>query len=311
MYTIADGDINMDEAAALAVRHARSLDAYLSSKPVAAHTRVAYDEAHAWVLAFHERRAAAAAAGDLRVVPYWLPSSDGARANAPPLPVILDSGCGTGTSTAAIARCYPHLPVLGIDRSAHRLSKRGSSSQRQPPRTTSRGVGGESQSESESESASESASESDRDGTAAAHDHTASGGDARGGEGGGWPRNAFLVRAELADFWRVAAVHAGATCGASSDSGAGVLAHRSELDARLGPALTVQRHFVLYPNPNPKRATRQRRWHLHPSLPLLLGLGGHLVLRSNWRGYLDEVRARVVCVCKTGGEGGRCCLFIR
>lgn len=40
--------------------------------------------------------------------------------------VVLDSGCGTGRSSVWLAETYPHLPVIGIDRSAVRLSKGGS-----------------------------------------------------------------------------------------------------------------------------------------------------------------------------------------
>lgn len=38
-------------------------------------------------------------------------------------PVILDSGCGTGLSTVALAKKFPENPVLGIDKSAVRLEK--------------------------------------------------------------------------------------------------------------------------------------------------------------------------------------------
>lgn len=38
-------------------------------------------------------------------------------------PVILDSFCGTGLSTAMLARRHPGSLVLGVDRSAHRLNK--------------------------------------------------------------------------------------------------------------------------------------------------------------------------------------------
>ncbi len=40
-----------------------------------------------------------------------------------PLPLIVDMGCGTGDSTSALARRYPGRLVLGVDRSADRLSK--------------------------------------------------------------------------------------------------------------------------------------------------------------------------------------------
>jgi tRNA (guanine-N7-)-methyltransferase len=37
---------------------------------------------------------------------------------------VLDSFCGTGHSTAALAQRHPHHLVVGIDKSAHRLAKR-------------------------------------------------------------------------------------------------------------------------------------------------------------------------------------------
>lgn len=40
-------------------------------------------------------------------------------------PLILDSGCGTGASTHALARQFPPAAILGADRSIERLSKSG------------------------------------------------------------------------------------------------------------------------------------------------------------------------------------------
>jgi len=40
-----------------------------------------------------------------------------------PRPVVLDSFCGTGMSTAVLAAQYPEAWVIGIDQSAHRLAK--------------------------------------------------------------------------------------------------------------------------------------------------------------------------------------------
>jgi len=116
-------------------------------------------------------------------------------------PLVLDSGCGTGESTAALARVHPDCLVVGIDKSRARLDK--------APEL---------------------------------------------------PGNARLVRAELADFWRLA--HA----------------------AGWQPA----RHYLLYPNPWPKPAHLKRRWHAHPAFPHLLALGGRLALRSNFELYVDE-----------------------
>lgn len=118
--------------------------------------------------------------------------------------LIIDAGCGTGTSTCKIATFNPDCFVVGIDRSESRLSRRGV--------------------------------------------HIV-------------PENAMLVRAELADFWRL-------------------LAHEG---------LTVEHTLLLYPNPYPKRTQLRRRWYAHPALPWLLATAGNgITLRASWRTYLDE-----------------------
>ncbi len=74
------------------------------------------------------------------------------------------------------------------------------------------------------------------------------------------PDNAITVRADLIDFWMLAA----------------------EAGWRL------QHHFILYPNPYPKSIHLKRRWHAHPIFPTLLQLGGQLELRTNWPIYAEE-----------------------
>ena len=74
------------------------------------------------------------------------------------------------------------------------------------------------------------------------------------------PDNLLLLRADLQDFWRL--LH---------DAG-----------------FRLQRHYLLYPNPWPRKQHLQRRWHGHPVLPWLLALGGALELRSNWPVYVEE-----------------------
>ncbi|MFC3032921.1 tRNA (guanine(46)-N(7))-methyltransferase TrmB [Pseudoalteromonas fenneropenaei] len=61
-------------------------------KPIAQHTQAAFDEVNQRVQAF---------AG----------------------PIILDSCCGVGESTANLAKLHPDALVIGIDKSAHRLDK--------------------------------------------------------------------------------------------------------------------------------------------------------------------------------------------
>jgi tRNA G46 methylase TrmB len=81
--------------------------------------------------------------------------------------------------------------------------------------------------------------------------------------------NVVLVRAELVDFWRLLSRH------------------------KVG----VEHHYLLYPNPYPKLSRLNLRWYGNPAFPLLANLHRtSLVVRSNWRTYLDEFAgsARVV-----------------
>ena len=72
----------------------------------------------------------------------------------------------------------------------------------------------------------------------------------------------ILVRAELIHFYRL------------------WMQHHMVADA----------HYMLYPNPYPKKSRLKQRWYAHPSFPLLLlvSAGNPLVLRSNWEQYLHE-----------------------
>lgn len=74
------------------------------------------------------------------------------------------------------------------------------------------------------------------------------------------PRNHLLVRADLVDFWRLM------------------------LEAGIHPS----RHYLLYPNPWPKKSQLARRWHGHPVFPTLMALGGRIECRSNWKIYIEE-----------------------
>lgn len=118
-----------------------------------------------------------------------------------PRPLILDSFCGTGLSTAQLATRHPDHLVVGIDQSAQRLSR---------------------------------------------HSHAQD--------------NYLLLRAECEPLWLLL-VEAG---------------------------ITLSHHYLLYPNPWPKRSHLKRRIHGHPAFPLLLALGGAIELRTNWQIYAEE-----------------------
>lgn len=157
-------------------------------RPIADHTRAAFAEAEKFVLNFYE------------------------SASHTTYKVILDSGCGTGESTLNIALTNPGITVIGIDKSAARLTKAG-------------GAG---------------------NGTAT------------------FPQNAFFVRAELLDFWRLA------------------------LEKVKAGQWRIPYHALYYPNPWPKQSEATRRFHLHPIFPTLLQLGDAIELRTNWEIYARE-----------------------
>ncbi|OGB27593.1 MAG: SAM-dependent methyltransferase [Burkholderiales bacterium RIFCSPLOWO2_02_FULL_57_36] len=77
------------------------------------------------------------------------------------------------------------------------------------------------------------------------------------------PSNFTKVRADLIDYWRLMQ------------------------QAEIHP----DRHYVLYPNPWPKKHHIGRRWHGHPVFPAIVALGGHFECRSNWRIYIEECAA--------------------
>lgn len=91
---------------------------------------------------------------------------------------------------------------------------------------------------------------------------------------GTWPSNFIKVRADLVDFWRLMQ------------------------QAGIHP----DRHYLLYPNPWPKKHHVVRRWHGHPIFPTIVALGGHFECRSNWRIYIDECAAALNQLTAIGTE---------
>ncbi|MCT4643014.1 MAG: hypothetical protein N4A33_12055 [Bacteriovoracaceae bacterium] len=49
--------------------------------------------------------------------------------------------------------------------------------------------------------------------------------------------------------------------------------------------------YILYPNPWPKSIHYKRRFHFNPVMPFICELSEHIVLRSNWKLYLEEFSA--------------------
>ena len=44
----------------------------------------------------------------------------------------------------------------------------------------------------------------------------------------------------------------------------------------------------------PKKARLKSRWYAHPAFPIILQLGGDIIIRSNWKQYLEEFRLSVL-----------------
>lgn len=197
-------------------------------RPIADHTREAFAEVEEFVRKFYEAvengdPVPAQGRDDMvsGVTNAIRDGAPGANAETAPRAVILDSGCGTGESTIHIARRFPGIPVIGIDKSCARLNKAGN-----PSQTAGEDV----------------------------------------------PANAFWIRAELLDFWRLA------------------------LDYAKAGKWTIPYHAVYYPNPWPKQSEATRRFHMHPIFPTLLALGETIELRTNWEIYAREFAeaARIV-----------------
>ena len=218
-------------------------------RPIADHTREAFAEAEEFVRKFYEtaekgdpgtesgmtnEKKKGAPATECGVTHENAQKTDpgiktGVTSENTPQTVILDSGCGTGESTIHIARRFPNVPVIGIDKSCDRLNKAGN-----PEQTAGDAI----------------------------------------------PPNAFWIRAELLDFWRLA------------------------LDRVNAHAWTIPYHAVYYPNPWPKQSEATRRFHMHPIFPTLLARGKVIELRTNWEIYAREFAeaARIVYSIQIPGQ---------
>ena len=89
------------------------------------------------------------------------------------------------------------------------------------------------------------------------------------------PQNAFYVRAELIDFWRLA------------------------LEKATTGQWTIPYHALYYPNPWPKQSEAGRRFHLHPIFPTLMQISQTTELRTNWNIYAQEFALAVRILQKT------------
>jgi tRNA G46 methylase TrmB len=76
--------------------------------------------------------------------------------------------------------------------------------------------------------------------------------------------NVKVFQADLNDFWRLIA------------------------DYSVTAKWTISKQCVFYPNPYPKKAQVQKRWHASPTFVALLKCSRNIEVRSNWLTYLEE-----------------------
>ncbi len=124
------------------------------------------------------------------------------------LPIILDSGCGTGESSYILSQQNTDALIVGIDKSEKRLDKFITEDNFY-----------------------------DKD-------------------------NLILIRADVIDVWR--------------------MIKQSNWN--------IKKHYLLYPNPWPKKDQLKRRWHGHPVFPEMLSLCDQIELRTNWQIYAEEFK---------------------
>jgi tRNA (guanine-N7-)-methyltransferase len=124
------------------------------------------------------------------------------------LPIILDSGCGTGESSFILSEQNQDALIIGIDKSEKRLEKFINNEKIY------------------------------------------------------YKGNLILIRADVIDIWR--------------------MIKQSNWD--------IKKHYLLYPNPWPKKDQFKRRWHGHPVFPEMINLCNQIELRTNWQIYAKEFK---------------------
>jgi tRNA (guanine-N7-)-methyltransferase len=162
-YTIDCPPTDPDTLNTVVTKHVQSLDRYLSKKPIAGHTRAAFDQ-------LQQQNP------DLLV--QIRDGGDGYSKSK----LILDSGCGTGRSSLVLGELFPESFVIGVDRSMVRLRKNP-----KVPRNRSRNPLPPDTSSDDSEDENDDDDPNDKDSQNILVQQVAD--------------NVWLVRAELVDFW--------------------------------------------------------------------------------------------------------------
>jgi tRNA G46 methylase TrmB len=170
-------------------------------------------------------------------------------------------------STLVLAKKYPTIPIIGIDRSIHRLTKNN-------PEYLSPQKFNELQVQLNIDNKIKYNNDNDDNDNDDDYEN-----DEELVDTSQYP-NAILIQAELATFWMLAAT-------------------RSDW--------IIDYHYLLYPNPYPKSKHLKRRWHGHPVFPALLALGGNVIVRSNWPIYCEEFISAIKAIDNSNALNGFKC----
>jgi tRNA G46 methylase TrmB len=178
--------------------------------------------------------------------------------------IILDSGCGTGRSSYILGEQYKDCIIVGIDQSLVRLSRN------------------KAYRESNNNNLHTTMDREEEEEVVVVADITEKlPNNSSSSSSSSSNSNVILVRAELSDFWYL--------CTSSP---------------QFQQQASIIQHYILYPNPYPKKSRLQHRFYAHPSFPLLMmtldsmdddndndnNNDKVLIVRSNWKGYLDEFK---------------------
>lgn len=241
----------------LVQKHITTLPKYISSKPIAKHNIEAFNEVLNFISCYNLKQQQ----------PSSSSTSCTSSSSSSKTKVILDSGCGTGRSSYILAQQNKDCIIIGIDQSLVRLCRNKAYYHHYHHHRDN--------SNNDNKKDKEKVMTEEEEKHSSSNSNNSS-------------NNVLLVRAELSDFWYL--------CLSSTI---------------FNQIAYIDQHYLLYPNPYPKKSRLQNRFYAHPSFPLLMMtldnnnngimVGNNnnddntvdkvvLIVRSNWKGYLDEFK---------------------
>jgi tRNA G46 methylase TrmB len=252
----------------IVIKHLQSVQLYWQYKPIAAHTQQAFNDIVQQITHYYNNTTTTTTSTTTTIqqsqsqTQYSKINNNNHNHNVLKLPIILDSGCGTGRSSIRLGTIYPNHIIIGIDRSIVRLQK-GKNTVFHSTRTT----------DSPSTSSNiiytndfEEIKENDNDDdnnnvqlierTIPSYSSYSSSSFVQQVSS-----NVWLVRAELSDFYKCIINHNNNNVNKQVDCTTGI---------NNNYYWDIEQHYILYPNPYPKQSRIQNRLYAHPVFPILV-----------------------------------------